>query len=95
MDLFITCGALTLFFAIDVLILQRSYVADRDFADFAAAGSSFGGFYQAMAFLNAGLPGYVYLASFGFLAGIGVIGINFSTVLAAVVVFLMADRMWM
>jgi SSS family solute:Na+ symporter len=40
------------------------------------------------------LPGYVYLASFGFLAGTGVIGINFSTVLAAVVIFLMADRVW-
>lgn len=94
MDLFITYGALTLFFAIVVLILQRSYVADRDFTDFAVAGRSFGGFYQAMAFLNTGLPGYVYLASFGFLAGTGVIGINFSTVLAAVVIFLMADRVW-
>lgn len=92
MDLVITYGALTLFFAVVIVILQRSYVADRDFSDFAVAGRSFGGFYQAMAFLNTGLPGYIYLASFGFLARAGVIGISFSTVLAAVVVFLMADR---
>lgn len=94
MDLLITYGALALFFAIVVVILQRSYVADRDFSDFAVAGRSFGGFYQAMAFLNTGLPGYIYLATFGSLARVGVIGINFSTVLAAVVVFLMADRVW-
>jgi solute:Na+ symporter, SSS family len=94
MDIFITFGALALFFAIVVIILQRSYVADRDFTDFAVAGRSFGGFYQAMAFLNTGLPGYVYLATFGFLAGAGVIGVNFSASLAAVVVFLMADRVW-
>jgi SSS family solute:Na+ symporter len=94
MDLFITFGALALFFAIVVVILQRSYVADRDFTDFAVAGRSFGGFYQAMAFLNTGLPGYVYLGMFGFIASAGVIGVSLSTLLAAVVVFLMADRVW-
>ena len=94
MDLLITYGALALFFVIVVVILQRSYVADRDFTDFAVAGRSFGGFYQAMAFLNTGLPGYVYLASFGFIASAGVIGGAFSTVLSAVIVFLMADRVW-
>jgi SSS family solute:Na+ symporter len=93
-DLLITYGALALFFAIVVVILQRSYVADRDFTDFAVAGRSFGGFYQAMAVLNTGLPGYVYLASFGFIASAGVIGGAFSTVLSADVVFLMADRAW-
>jgi hypothetical protein len=31
MDLVITYGALALFFAVVVIILQRSYVADRDF----------------------------------------------------------------
>ena len=58
MDLFITFGALALFFAAVIVILQRSYVADRDFTDFAVAGRSFGGFYQAMAYLNTGLPGW-------------------------------------
>jgi solute:Na+ symporter, SSS family len=94
MDVFITFGALALFFAIVVVILQRSYVADRDFTDFAVAGRSFGGFYQAMAFLNTGLPGYVYLGTFGFIARAGVIGISLSTLLSAIVVFLMADRVW-
>jgi len=94
MDLIVTYGALAIFFAVVVLILQRSYIADRDFTDFAVAGRSFGGFYQAMAFLNTGLPGYVYLGMFGFIASAGVIGISLATVLAAVVVFLMADRVW-
>src|SRR5215469_6876406 len=94
MALFITYGALALFFAIVVFILQRSYVADRDFTDFAVAGRSFGGFYQAMAFLNTGLPGYVYLGMFGFIARAGVIGVNLATLLAAIAVFLMAERVW-
>jgi Na+(H+)/acetate symporter ActP len=55
MELLITCGAVALFVTIVVWIPQRSYVADRDFTDFAVAGRSFGGFYQAMAFLNTGV----------------------------------------
>jgi solute:Na+ symporter, SSS family len=94
MALFITYGALALFFAIVIVILQRSYVADRDFTDFVVAGRSFGGFYQAMAFLNTGLPGYVYLGTFGFIARAGVIGVSVSTLLAAIAVYLMADRVW-
>jgi solute:Na+ symporter, SSS family len=94
MALVITYGALAVFFAIVVVILQRSYVADRDFTDFAVAGRSFGGFYQAMAFLNTGLPGYVYLGTFGFIARAGVIGLSVSTLVASIAVFLMADRVW-
>ena len=94
MTLLVTYGALALFFAIVVWILQRSYIADRDFTDFAVAGRSFSGFYQAMAFLNTGLPGYVYLGLFGFTASAGVIGMGFATVLAPLVMYLMADRVW-
>lgn len=94
MALLVTYGALALFFAIVVFILQRSYVADRNFTDFAVAGRSFGGFYQAMAFLNTGLPGFVFLGTFGFIAREGVVGIGFSTLLAAIVMYLMADRVW-
>jgi SSS family solute:Na+ symporter len=94
MGLLITYGALALFFAVVVQILQRSYIADRDFTDFAVAGRSFSGFYQAMAFLNTGLPGYVYLGLFGFTASKGVIGMGFATVLAPLVMYLMADRVW-
>lgn len=94
MELVITYGALALFFAIVIWILQRSYIADRDFTDFAVAGRSFSGFYQAMAFLNTGLPGYVYLGLFGFAASEGVIGMGFATVLAPLIMYLMADRVW-
>jgi SSS family solute:Na+ symporter len=94
MDLFITFGALAVFFAIVVAILQYSYVADRDFDDFTVAGRSFGGFYQAMAFLNTGLPGYMYLGAIGFIVRQGVVGIGTSALLAAIVMYLMADRVW-
>ena len=94
MELLITYGTLALFFAIVVWILQRSYIADRDFTDFAVAGRSFSGFYQAMAFLNTGLPGYVYLGAFGFTARVGVVSMGFATVLAPLIMYLMADRVW-
>jgi SSS family solute:Na+ symporter len=94
MDILITYGALGIFFAIVVAILQYSYVADRDFSDFTVAGRSFGGFYQAMAFLNTGLPGFVFLGSFGFIVRQGVLGIGIATLLASIVMYLMADRVW-
>jgi solute:Na+ symporter, SSS family len=94
MDLLITYGALAVFFAIVIAILQYSYVADRDFSDFTVAGRSFGGFYQAMAFLNTGLPGFIFLGSFGFVVRAGVLGIGLATLLAAIVMYLMADRVW-
>lgn len=94
MALFITYGALALFFAVVVLILQRSYVADRNFTDFAVAGRSFSGFFQAMAFFNTYQPGFVFLGSFGFIAKTGVVGMGISTLLAPVVMYLMADRVW-
>lgn len=95
-ELFLTYGVLAVFFAIVVIILQKSYVADRDFTDFAVAGRSFGGFFQAMAFLNTYLPGFVFLGSVGFIVNSGVIGfgICFSTLLAAIVMYLMAGRVW-
>ena len=94
MDLLITYGALAVFFAIVIAILQYSYVADRDFSDFTVAGRSFGGFYQAMAFLNTGLPGFMFLGSFGFVVRAGVLGIGIATLLATIVMYLMADRVW-
>jgi SSS family solute:Na+ symporter len=94
MELLVTYGALAVFFAVVVAILQRSYVADRDFSDFTVAGRSFGGFYQAMAFLNTGLPGFMYLGAFGFIVRAGVLGIGISTLLATIVMYLMADRVW-
>ncbi|GJE26891.1 sodium:solute symporter family protein [Methylobacterium organophilum] len=94
MGLLVTYGALALFFALVVLILQRSYVADRDFSDFTVAGRSFGGFFQAMAFFNTYQPGTVFLGAFGFIVGSGVVGLGVSTLLAPVVMYLMAARVW-
>lgn len=94
MGIIVTYGALAVFFAIVIAILQRSYVADRDFSDFTVAGRSFGGFYQAMAFLNTFLPGTVFITYIGFVARRGVVGIGVYILLAPLVMFLMAHRVW-
>lgn len=41
-----------------------------------------------------GVAGYVYLGAFGFTASDGVIGMGFATILAPLVMYLMADRVW-
>ena len=94
MSLLVTLGLPALLFAMVVVLLQRTYRADRDFSDFTVAGRSFGGFAQAMAFFNTYQPGTVFVAFFAFTAGNGVVGMNISTMLAPVVMFLMADRVW-
>ncbi len=94
MPITLTFGTLALFFAAVVALLQRSRVADRDFADFTVAGRSFGGFAQAMAFFNTYQPGTVFLGAFGFIVTNGVVGMGLSTLLAPVVMFLMAERVW-
>lgn len=96
MDLAITFAIPALFFAAVVAILQRSYVRDRDFTDFTVAGRSFNGIYQAAAFLNTWFPGTVFLSSFGLIAAKGVFGFFILpySLLAPIVMFLMADRVW-
>ena len=94
MSLLVTLGLPALLFVLVVALLQRTYLADRDFSDFTVAGRSFGGFAQAMAFFNTYQPGTVFLAFFAFTATSGVVGMNISTMLAPIVMFLMADRVW-
>ena len=94
MTLLLTFGLPALLFAVVVLVLQRSHRADRDFSDFTVAGRSFGGFAQAMAFFNTYQPGTVFVGFFAFTATSGVIGMNISTMLAPIVMYLMADRVW-
>ena len=94
MELLVTYGALAVFFAVVVAILQRSYVADRDFSDFTVAGRSFGGFYQAMAFLNTGLPGFMYLGAFGFIVRAACSASASRRCWPPIVMYLMADRVW-
>jgi len=87
-------GAIALIFIAVVIILQISYKRDRDFADFTVAGRSFGGFAQAMAFFNTYQPGTVFLGALGFIISHGAVGIVLSTVVAPVVMFFMAQRVW-
>ena len=94
MSLLVTLGLPALLFALVVVVLQRTHRADRDFSDFTVAGRSFGGFAQAMAFFNTYQPGTVFVAFFAFTATNGVVGMNISTMLAPIVMFLMADRVW-
>ena len=94
MDLLVTYGALAALFAVVVALLQRTYRADRDFSDFTVAGRSFGGFAQAMSFFNTYQPGTVFVGFFAFTLGNGVVGMNISTMLAPIVMFLMAKRVW-
>jgi solute:Na+ symporter, SSS family len=90
----ITFGAIALVFIVVVIILQLSYKRDRDFTDFTVAGRSFGGFAQAMAFFNTYQPGTVFLGALGFIISHGAVGMVLSTLVAPVVMFLMAQRVW-
>lgn len=92
----ITFGLNILFFALVILVLHRTYVADRSFTDYAVAGRSFGGFYQAMSFLNTWYPGAIFVAFAGLAAGSGVMAfypLSYSA-LTGVVMYLISRRVW-
>lgn len=92
----ITYGALAVFFAIVIVILQRSFVQDRNFTDYAVGGRSFGSGFQAMSFLNTWYPGAMFTAFGGLAAGAGVIGyyvLSYS-LLTVVLMYVMANRVW-
>ena len=92
----ITYGTMAIFFGIVIWILQRSFVSDKSFTDYAVAGRSFGGFYQAMSFLNTWYPGAVFVAFAGLSAGTGVLGFYPLTysMLTMVVMYLISRRVW-
>ncbi|HLH11073.1 MAG TPA: sodium:solute symporter family protein [Methylovirgula sp.] len=92
----ITYGTLAVFFAIVVLILQVAHIKDRNFTEFAVAGRSFGGAYQAMAFLNTYLPGTIFIAGVGFIASKGVIGFYQlpACLIGQLTMYVMARRVW-
>ncbi|MBR1218839.1 sodium:solute symporter family protein [Bradyrhizobium sp. U87765 SZCCT0131] len=92
----VTYGVVAIFFALVIWILQRSFVADKSFTDYAVGGRSFGGFYQAMSFLNTWYPGATFVAFAGLSAGAGVLGFYGLTcgLLTVVVMYLMAQRVW-
>ncbi len=92
----VTFGLNILFFALVIFILHRSYVADRSFTDYAVGGRSFGGFYQAMSFLNTWYPGAIFVAFAGLGAGNGVLAfypLTYSA-LTGVLMYLISRRVW-
>ncbi len=94
--MFVTLGLNVLFFAVVILVLQRAHIADRTFTDYAVGGRSFGGFYQAMSFLNTWYPGVTFVAFAGLAAGSGVLAfypLTYSA-LTVVLMYLMARRVW-
>ncbi len=92
----VTLGLNVLFFALVIFVLQRAHIADRTFTDYAVGGRSFGGFYQAMSFLNTWYPGVTFVAFAGLAAGSGVLAfypLTYSA-LTVVLMYLMARRVW-
>jgi SSS family solute:Na+ symporter len=92
----LTYGLLALFFLVVVMILRRSFIADRNFSDYAVGGRSFGAAYQAMSFLNTWYPGAVFIAFMGLAASQGVFGFYSMTysLLTVVMMYLIARRVW-
>jgi SSS family solute:Na+ symporter len=92
----VTFGGIALFFIFVVFYLQRSYVRDRDFADYAVGGRSFGAFFQSMSFLNTWYPGAIFIAFGGLAVQAGVLSfylLSYS-LLTIIVMYLISDRVW-
>ncbi|MFM0504847.1 sodium:solute symporter family protein [Paraburkholderia caffeinilytica] len=94
--MWVTYGALALFFCAVIWILQKSFVADRNFSDYAVGGRSFGPWYQTMSFLNTWYPGATFTAFAGLAAGTGVFSFYLLTysLLTVVLMYPMATRVW-
>ncbi|MDH6264293.1 sodium:solute symporter family protein [Bradyrhizobium sp. BR13661] len=92
----VTFGMVACFCMIVILILQRSFVADKSFTDYAVGGRSFGGVYQAMSFLNTWYPGATFIALAGLSASAGVLGLYCLaySLLTVVLMYLIARRVW-
>lgn len=95
--MWVTFGALAIFLYAVIWVLQRSYVADRNFTDYAVGGRSFGPWYQTMSFLNTWYPGAMFTAFAGLAAGSGVISyyVLMYSLLTVVLMYAMATRVWL
>lgn len=96
MNMVIGYGTVAVFFAIVVIVLERTHRSADNFTDYAVAGRSFGSWYQMMAFLNTWLPGTVFISFAGMAAGAGVIGyyVAFYSLLAIFFMFFMAEKVF-
>ena len=92
MNLVIGYGAIALFLALVVVVLERTRVRSAGFSDYTTAGRSFGPWFQTMSFLNTWLAGSVFIAFAGMVAGGGIIGyyLVFYSLLALALMFFMA-----
>lgn len=94
MNMFIGYGGVVLFFALIVIVLERSHRTGGpdSFSDYATGGRSFGSFYSMMAFVNTWLPGTIFISFAGFAASSGIIGFYYIpySLLAVVLMFLLA-----
>lgn len=91
-EIWIGYGGVVVFFAVIVLVLERSKRSATGFSDYATAGRSFGPFYSTMAFINTWLPGTIFIAFAGYAASAGVAGFYFVpySLLAVVLMFFLA-----
>jgi SSS family solute:Na+ symporter len=91
-EIWIGYGGVVVFFAVIVLVLERSKRTATGFSDYATAGRSFGPFYSTMAFINTWLPGTIFIAFAGYAASAGVAGFYFVpySLLAVVLMFFLA-----
>lgn len=92
MNLLIGYGAIALFLALVVVVLERTRVRSEGFSDYTTGGRSFGPWFQTMSFLNTWLAGSVFIAFAGMVAGGGIIGyyLVFYSLLALALMFFMA-----
>jgi solute:Na+ symporter, SSS family len=85
-------GAIALFLALVVVVLERTRVRSSGFSDYTTGGRSFGPWFQTMSFLNTWLAGSVFISFAGMVAGGGIIGyyLVFYSLLALALMFFMA-----
>lgn len=94
MNMAIAYGLVGIFFALVVIILERTKRKADTFTDYAVAGRSFGAWFQTMSFLNTWLPGTVFISFAGLAASAGFIGyyLIFYSLIAILLMYFMADK---
>lgn len=93
----VTFGGLAAFFAVVVIYLQLSYRKDKNFAEYAVGGRSFGAFFQSMSFLNTWYPGAIFIAFGGLAVQAGVLSfyLLLYSLLTIVAMYAISNRVWL
>ncbi|MFT8711576.1 sodium:solute symporter family protein [Komagataeibacter rhaeticus] len=79
-----------------IVVLQKTYIPDRSFDDYAVGGRSFGSFFQGMAFLNTWWPGGLILSLTGMAATQGTLAFFMPvySLLTVLLMMLIGRRVW-